>query len=412
MTYRNAPIPLLPRLIYGLLRVIAWLGVNLFYRRTVVNRPGAQFDGPAIVVSNHPNTLMDVLNTGVHIRQEMFFLANYGLFKHPVSNWVFSRLFCIPVKRKEDVAEGESRNNDAAFEQSFRHLEKNGILFIAAEGVSWMNRWVRPFKTGAARIAIGAESRNQWGLGVKIIPVGLSYSAPNLFRSYATVEYGEPIDLRDWQAAAGQDSEQAIDLLTEEIHRRVSAASIDGKSEENELLVNRLETVLRNPEPGTPRLKGAAFHQNFKKILEKHLSDQDTRQKTTEYFENLEKAGLTHESRIYGNPGFLWPSGILLLLSAPLFIPAYLFWFLPCFLPWLLARYLKLYVGYDSTVKMLGGVITFSVALVLAWKTGLRLGHSPAWGWVGLGLAIAGGFFADFWLDLARRWRAGAMNKA
>ncbi|MCY7330088.1 MAG: 1-acyl-sn-glycerol-3-phosphate acyltransferase, partial [Saprospiraceae bacterium] len=173
------------RLIYFFLRVLAWLSGHLFYRqRLVFGRPYLQdFHGPAIVISNHPSTLMDILNVGEPVPKEMFFLANYGLFKNPVSNWILSRLYCIPIKRKEDVEEGEVRNNDSAFEKSFQHLEKQGILYIAPEGYSWMNRWVREFRTGTARIAFGAESRNNWQLGLKIYPVGLTYSAANLFRS-------------------------------------------------------------------------------------------------------------------------------------------------------------------------------------------------------------------------------------
>ncbi|HNE29647.1 MAG TPA: 1-acyl-sn-glycerol-3-phosphate acyltransferase, partial [Saprospiraceae bacterium] len=182
MSYRNAPLHPVLRFIYAWLRLTAWLGIVVFYRRRLLlGREHLRFDGPAIVIVNHPNTLMDVLVPGVHIHQEMFFLANYGLFKNPVSNWLLRRLFCIPVKRREDVEEGEARDLDATFEQCYRHLEKNGVLFIAAEGTSWMNRFVRPLKTGTARIGFGTEARNGWQLGVKIIPIGLSYPTPNLF---------------------------------------------------------------------------------------------------------------------------------------------------------------------------------------------------------------------------------------
>ena len=101
------------RLIYLLLRLLSAAAVSVFYRRrTVLGREHLRFEGPAIVISNHPSTLMEPLNVGIHVRQEMFFLANYSLFKHPLSSWILTRLFCIPVKRREDVAEGEARDND------------------------------------------------------------------------------------------------------------------------------------------------------------------------------------------------------------------------------------------------------------------------------------------------------------
>ncbi|MBL7774525.1 MAG: 1-acyl-sn-glycerol-3-phosphate acyltransferase, partial [Saprospiraceae bacterium] len=149
MAYRNISINPFLRLIYFFLRAIVWVSLRVLYRRRLVlGREHLRFDGPAIVIVNHPSTLLDVLNPAVEIRQEMFFLANYGMFKNPVAGWFLRRFFCIPVMRKEDVAEGETRNNLQAFEQSFQHLEKNGVLFIAPEGTSWMNRFVRPLKTG------------------------------------------------------------------------------------------------------------------------------------------------------------------------------------------------------------------------------------------------------------------------
>ena len=118
MSYRNIHLHPVLRFIYLFLRFLVWLGVSVFYRhRLVLGREHLRFDGPAIVIANHPSTLLDVLNPALHIRQEMFFLANYGMFRHPVTNWLFRRLYCIPVKRREDVAEGENRNNEDAFKQ-------------------------------------------------------------------------------------------------------------------------------------------------------------------------------------------------------------------------------------------------------------------------------------------------------
>ena len=63
-------------------------------------------------------------------------------------------------------------------------------------------------------IAFGAERRNEWQLGVKIIPVGITYDAPRLFRSRTTVEYGPPIDPSPWAEADQQDHEKAVNDFT------------------------------------------------------------------------------------------------------------------------------------------------------------------------------------------------------
>ncbi|HRI59055.1 MAG TPA: 1-acyl-sn-glycerol-3-phosphate acyltransferase [Saprospiraceae bacterium] len=403
MPYRNIRLHPILRLIYFFFRALAWLGAGVFYRRRlVVGSDNFRFDGPAIVVTNHPSTLMDVLNPGLPIRQEMFFLANYGLFKHPVSNWLLTRLYCIPVKRREDVAEGQERNNASAFKQSFVHLEKYGVLFIAAEGTSWMHRWVREFKTGAARIAFGAENQNKWKLDLKIIPIGLSYSAPDLFRSDVVVNCGEAVRPRDWEDAWRQNPERAVDDLTAELQRRVTGLTIHTRDEEGEQLINRLEEMLKNEQPDD--LKSTFL--KVKHLAETRLDDEALRSKTDRYFDDLESARLSDlgiKSCLAPNVGLQTFADTLLLIAGFLpFAVGYAFWFLPCYLPWWLNKKLDLYIGYSSTVKILGGLITFPIALWLAHKF-----LPGALGWPNTGMPIvlvliALGYFAELYMD---RWR-------
>lgn len=416
MAYRNAPLDPLSRLVYFLLRSVAWLGILVFYRRRLLlGRENLRFDGPAIIIVNHPNTLLDVLVSGVHIHQEMFFLANYGLFKNPVSNWLFRKLFCIPVKRREDVAEGEARHLDETFEQCYRHLEKKGILFIAPEGNSWMNRFVRELKTGTARISFGAEARNDWKLDLKILPIGLSYNAPNLFRSDSVVNIGTPVWPRDWAAAWQDDPEAAVDNLTLYLENQLKSLSIHTRDEAGDLFIGRLETALQQAQPLPQR---AAFFRT-QQLVQEHLDDVALRENTTDYFERLEKTGLSDAGLAAAaspNSGLkIFQNAALLLVGLPFFIAGFVFWLLPCFLPWWLNKQMKLYIGYSSTVKTLGGLITFSLALWGAFRLGKWFFHNP---WIALAIPVSAvllGLLAERWLDLAVRfrehWRARAFAR-
>ncbi|MFN8304751.1 MAG: 1-acyl-sn-glycerol-3-phosphate acyltransferase [Saprospiraceae bacterium] len=409
MSYRNAPLHPVLRFIYAWLRLTAWLGIVVFYRRRLLlGREHLRFDGPAIVIVNHPNTLMDVLVPGVHIHQEMFFLANYGLFKNPVSNWLLRRLFCIPVKRREDVAEGEARDLDATFEQCYRHLEKNGVLFIAAEGTSWMNRFVRPLKTGTARIGFGTEARNGWQLGVKIIPIGLSYPAPNLFRSTSVVQVGAPVWPRDFAENWQKNHESAVDDLTQTLEEQLKNLTIHTRDEAGEQLTGRLETLLHNSRP-LP-LRDEFFRS--RELARLFLDDAALSGQTSQYFDTLTREGLRDAGMVAAarpNAGAaMLTRGALLLAGFPLFAAGYLFWLLPCWLPALLNRKLNLYIGYSSTVKILAGLVTFPLAIWGAFR-GIKLLLPDAWPAYALALtAFPLGLFAERWLDAARQfddWR-------
>jgi len=407
MAYRNAPIHPVLKFIYALLRFTARVGMTFFYRkRLILGRGYTRFDGPAIVVSNHPSTLMDPLNVGIPIRQEMFFLANYSLFKNPVSNWIFSRHFCIPVKRKEDVAEGEVRNNDAAFEASFQHLEKNGVLYIAAEGVSWMNRYVRPFKTGTARIAFGTENRHDWQLDVKIIPVGVSYEAPNLFRSRMYVEYGPPLDPRSWAAAYQENPEKAVADFTTHIENTVRGLTLNSGGEEGDVWVGQVEALLRSSPP--PKLHPSEQSRYFflKSFLQQNIDNQVFKAETQAYFDGLSRANITDlglAQQISSRAKRATLS--LFALLFPFFIVGYGFWFLPCFIPAWVAKRLKLYIGYESNVKLLVGLFTFPIALWAAWKGAFALCQHAWMAWLTLMVLVGGGYLTEAMLDQAKKWR-------
>ncbi len=395
------------RFIYFCLRIFAWLSNHLFYRhRRVLGREHLRdFHGPAIVVTNHPSTLMDVLNVGLPVPKIMFFLANYGLFKNPVSRWVLTRLYCIPVKRKEDVEAGDSRNNDSAFEQSFQHLEKQGILFIAPEGYSYMNRWVREFKTGTARIACGTESRNNWQLGMKIYPVGLSYSAANLFRSDVVINFGAPVEVGPWAAAWQKHRAQAVDALTAELQQRVTELTIHTRDEAGELLITRLEEIADNAHPLLPVEKFRRGQQ----LAQRYLDQTDLHSQVDDYFQTLQSTGLQDKGlaetqRRTGSLSNFW-TAFVLTLGSPLFLLGYTFWWLPCFIPWLINKKLNLYIGYGSTIKIVIGALVFPLWLWGAYRLIRHFSASSGLAFFILTLLIVLAFFTELYQDEFRQFR-------
>jgi glycerol-3-phosphate O-acyltransferase / dihydroxyacetone phosphate acyltransferase len=392
--------------IYHFVRNLAWLSTRIFYKKkTIIGRENLKIEGAAIVISNHPSTLLDVFNVGPEIRRNMFFLANYGLFKHPVSRWVFSRLYCIPVKRKEDVEEGEARDNDAAFEASFEHLAKGGILFIAPEGVSFMNRWVRPFKTGTARIALGAEKRNNGTLNLKIIPSGVSYNAPNLFRSNVVIEYGTQIDVRDWMYNYKGKPEDAVDAFTNHLEEIVGKLSINARNERGELFITKVEKMLENSHALPPK----EDYSRSKDILSKHLDNEFLVDNVKDYDVSLTQAGLKDigvvlQAKNYPLLRLIWRL-VSLIVGLPLAILGNLFWFLPCFIPWFVARKMKLYIGYDSNIKVVLGIFTLPIMALFTYKFGMQFFQNPILAAFFVLYLVLLGFFLEYYeQNLQKFW--------
>ncbi|MCC7246656.1 MAG: 1-acyl-sn-glycerol-3-phosphate acyltransferase [Saprospiraceae bacterium] len=398
MNFRNRTISPPLRFIYFLLRAWSWVGTSVYYRKvTRLGLDNLRFDGPVIVVSNHPSTLLDPLNVGISIRQEMFFLANYGLFKNPVLGWILSRLYCIPIKRREDVQDGEARNNDNAFRQSFEHLEQYGLLFIAAEGGSWDHPFVRPFKTGTARIAFGTEKRNQWAANVRILPVGLSYAQPQTFRdAEVVIHYGELMPVSAWQAQEEQDHEAAVDAFTQAIEQRVRDLCIDGKREENDEYVKTWSSIFKHNAPDEPKVSYALT----KEFCLKHADNTAVKTETDQYVSALNSANLTDQGIAEAQKAPSPWRGLLLVLMSPLAAAGFAIWVLPFQITLRIVNALKLYSGYNSAAKFLVGTFAIVITLLTAgWLAGRGLT-----GLLTMIAMILAGFAADVWWVNFQRW--------
>ena len=77
---------------------------------------------------------------------------------------------------------------------------------------------VRPLKTGAARIGLGAA--DQGCRGVVIVPLGLVYEDRGRFRSDVALRFGHPIAMDEWLETYRNDVFTAVRSVTEQLGRR------------------------------------------------------------------------------------------------------------------------------------------------------------------------------------------------
>jgi 1-acyl-sn-glycerol-3-phosphate acyltransferase len=397
-------------LVYQILKVIARIALWIYYpRTTIVNREHLRFKGPAILISNHQNTLMDALNAAAHAREQVFFLANAGLFRSKFSDWFFNTFFCIPIKRTVD-ADGKPVDNEQNFARVNAHLEGGGTIYIAPEGTSWMRRHLYRFKTGTARIAFSAERKNDYQLDLKIIPVGLNYTNYTQFRSGVFIFADEPIYVRDWREDYEKDPVETVKRVTAELQERIRALMIDTADDAEDLFLRRLEEMLQNSKP----LDLEKHFHRTKKLLANLRIWQNTERETYDHFYERVTAYFQHlkQNKISDNAVVRTPDRGLalkffgLMLGLPLFLYGYLNNFLPAFIPaatnrWLQRKY-DLYIGYTSTVKISTGVFTFPIFYWLQSELVQALFSTPISWWYLLSLPITG-WFALQYQTLARK---------
>ena len=125
--------------------------IRLFYpSMPVSHRERLPAHGPAIVVANHPNGLLDPLVLRVALGLPLRFLGKSTFWGSPVTRFAMNQLRVLPAYRAH---EADARKNEETFAQCRDHLRVGGWLALFPEGKSHSETTLQPLKTGAARIA-------------------------------------------------------------------------------------------------------------------------------------------------------------------------------------------------------------------------------------------------------------------
>lgn len=188
---------------YELIATLTHLLLRLFFRRVEVT--GLEHIPPrggGIVVSWHPNGMIDPALIFETFPRQVVFGARHGLFKIPVLGWILRSVDTVPIYRAQDM---KTASEDARQEANTKSLDalsdaivKGNFSALFPEGVSHDAPHLQELKTGVARFFYRAREMRSEGDPVPVvIPVGLHYDEKALFRSNVLVAYHPPIELSD-----------------------------------------------------------------------------------------------------------------------------------------------------------------------------------------------------------------------
>lgn len=219
------------------------LALKIFYRRIEIVglKENVPREGPVIFAANHPNGLVDPLFLLCFAGRPVSFLGKAPLLGYPFIGWFVRKFETIPVYRKEDHTTGSNRET---FDRARALLRKGGSIAIFPEGTSHDDAFMRKLKSGAARIAIGAELEN-----VRIVPVGIYYTAKQTFRSSALVVFGPPLAVpRAPLDEHGEPPHELVHTLTEEIDAAIDDVTLQADSQAAYSLIAQAEDIFTGDE--------------------------------------------------------------------------------------------------------------------------------------------------------------------
>ena len=400
----------------GLVRALARLVVAVFYRDVEVQGlEKVPARGPVIFVANHGNAIVDPVVLAAALPRLPRFLAKHTLFRNPAVRPLLELAGGLPVYRAQD---GSTARNRDTFARIFEELRAGAAVALFPEGISHHEPELQPLRTGAARMALGAEAAEP----VSIVPVGLTFEDKTRFRSRLLVTVGEPIGP---EPDASDDDAETVRALTARIDAGLRAVTLNHPSWEAARLVERAAEIYaagdERPLPGRAPLAESfslrrAFGDGYEEARAKHPERIAALEALCQRYDGmLEALDLRDDQVSAAYPwsrvlGYVSDRIWVLALTLPVAAFGALLHYLPYKLPGIVAHAVEKTPDQPATYKLLGGFFLFplfwaaaSLAAGLAWGHGAALLAAllvPTSGWIALRFHERN---ESFWRE-ARAW--------
>lgn len=390
-------------------RFFGWI-LDLFYRRRHLG--GALPErGPTLVVANHPNGLIDAVLVMKLTDRPVRFLAKAPLFDVPVVGRLTRWVQALPIYRAQDGH--DTTANTGVFDAVHRALAAGDLVCLYPEGISHNEPSLQPLKTGAARMALGAEATSERPLGVQIAPVGIHYRDKGIFRSALAVQIGPPIVLDEgWRARYAEDPRAAVRALTEEITAAMRAVTVNLDTWDDLRLFDFAARIWQDDNDPIVRLRAMADAVRDLADVVTPARIAELRARLEAFAEDLDALGLDPEA--LDRPIHAERSKRFVarnILGAVLGLPVALVGLAVYALPYQLVRLLVHLIGPEAdlvaTVKVLASVLVFSLWQLALWITGMVWLGFLAGTALALALPVAA-LYGLSWFEM----RLGAIHRA
>jgi 1-acyl-sn-glycerol-3-phosphate acyltransferase len=388
------------------MRTLARLLIRVFFRRVELQQADRlPARGPAVLVANHINGLVDGLLLMATLDRFPRFLGKSTLFKI-LPLWPFLKLGgVIPVYRQVDGATGEQ--NASAFRRCHDILARGGLVALFPEGISHDESSLQPLRTGAARIALEAGIESGVA-GLVVIAVGLTYDAKARFRSRALIRVAQPVPIVGWAEAYTHDAREAVRRLTADLAEQLNRVSPPYASwAQAERLSRIAEVVARRPEGSLPDEVGladrAVVADELAQAERRGVSATDLLAAADAYERDLTLLGLTDAQVAARYPrGRLRRTLVWSILKVAAAVPFAAIGFVVHVIPFqLMKRVARMpsNEGIRATVKLLGCFVLFAIVYAVL---GVLAGRA-AGPWVGAAVAVAAPLCGYLTVRLAER---------
>ncbi|NIP93304.1 MAG: hypothetical protein GWO24_07540, partial [Akkermansiaceae bacterium] len=342
-------------------------------------------------------------------------MAKAPLFDHPLLGPVLKALGGLPVYRRQDDPSQMNRN-EGTFDAAVAALKGGEAVQIFPEGRTHSDPSLAPIRTGAARIAFRAEEEAAWNLGLRIVPVGLTYRRKALAGGSVVAQTGQPILPAELEKLHMEDPQQAVRILTDRIGHALERLTLNFAEVEDRELVEVAESMYA-------REKGLAAWRERESLGDRlprlrvfarglawlRANDPDRHRRVTDAVRRYANllgalgAGDADVPRRYRTRKVLWyvvSKAVALGLTLPVALVGMTLWWIPYHLPRLAVGRLRPDYEAVSTMKLATVILAFPTFLAAYTAFAWWLGGT--WWAVGVAVGAAVCGLVAWWWKL--RW--------
>jgi glycerol-3-phosphate O-acyltransferase/dihydroxyacetone phosphate acyltransferase len=387
---------------------VANAAARIYYRLTIAGEK-VPATGPALLVANHPNSLVDPIVVCAAAGRPVRFLAKAPLFSDPKTAWMVRAVGAIPVYRRSDDPTLMDRNRDM-FRAVYAELARGAAVGIFPEGKSHSEPSLAELRTGAARIALGTLEAH--GVTVPIVPVGLVFRQKDVFRSSAVAIVGAPVPWAD-VAGGGLSDPEAVRAVTERIGAALRQVTVNLERWEDRPLVEGAVDIWNAEwDAGTDpvsRVERLDVTARMLADLRRHPDPRwsDLAREVRAHLRRLARLGLTPASLRAATDvrtGLAWTARrfhLAMPLALAFALAGLVLFFVPYQVTGTIVNRMHLAPDTRSTWKLLLGL-----AIYAAWIGLLAAGAAVRWGPRGVvGMVIGAPLVGILGLRVRERWR-------
>jgi glycerol-3-phosphate O-acyltransferase / dihydroxyacetone phosphate acyltransferase len=303
-------------MLYSFVKILMTVALRFFYRHIHISGlENIPAKGPAIIISNHPSSLMDAALIGILLKRPIHYFARGDVFINKPVSELLSWLHMMPVHNHEGGRRTIHANSDS-FSQGQKILSNGGIIVFFPESTSHIERQLLYFRKGVFRLGFKTAVAHDFAFEIPIVPVGITYDHPSEGQNDVQVHAGKPLLLTTYKNKYQENPSATLLQISKDAYEAVRAQvlhiEITGRLDMAERLIEMNRFKHRRPSFAWKvgnRISIESEQSLCKEINQWGDSEfEKTRTMIGSYYQQLKKQGLKDQSLSAGFHFPLWKS--------------------------------------------------------------------------------------------------------